>query len=1509
MIKTLFAKSCQFFLLLFICSGSLRSQSITTTTVSGTSPYCAGTAVNVTYTITGTFSNTPSNNVFTAELSDVNGSFATPVAIGTRTAVNGGVIASVIPFNTATSTLYRIRVRSSNPGVFGSDNGYNLTINAPTISTPTVSVLQVCQTDAFTFSFTKTCNFGSGNVFSFQISDASGSFATPITLATYTNVNAGNYNITMPTTIPPGSAYRMRVMSSNPVLTSADNGSNIQVSATAGTPTVPGNGAWNAYCFNAFNNYTVNYQGFYTENALNINTQNMWANTNSPSSTTSNAFGSAYAGCPFGNTNYSISYLRSNFACGYYQMDIPGHDDNIYIYVNGVQVYQHAGCCDAHTNVWTGFLGPTTTVQCSFSNGGGPGYMSINFVPVNPMTVSPPPTICSGTSSSLTVSNSAGLSLTYSWTPASSLNSPTGSMVVASPTVSTTYTVAGIDGSTSCPITTTLLVTVNPVPTTTMVATPTLICSGVSTATMVAGGANTYSWSPSAGLNTTTGNSVIANPTITTSYTVSGSNNCSVVTVVRTISVQTPPVAPATSVFGNGTWNAYCHSNATLNSYFGYYTENNLSFDSQARWNSNNGPTTCTNTSTGLAYSGCSFPGNPWSISYKRTNIPCGYYQIDIPAHDDGVYLRINGVEVFQHNACCDAHTAVWTGFIGPSTTVEFQVINTGGPGYLAVNFLTIPYPVLGPPVTICAGSSATLTSQLISGASYSWTPSAIAVTPSNYTTVVSPTVTTNFTCTITDAVTSCSASANVLVTVSPTNAVTVSPTTATANCAANVYTLTAAGANTYSWLPAAGLSSATGYTVVASPSVTTVYTVTGSNNCVTSSATATVVVLPLISPTVFPTTTWNAYCFGDVSQSSYYGYYTENGSGGSGYNFNTATRFSNTTPIPSNANATNGLAYTGCSLTANNWSISFKRRGFACGTYSINVFHDDYFYLFVNGAQVAQHTNGINDTHNGVWTGVLNPNSTVEFILVQTTGNGALSVTLAPIAIPVNQSTWVGTTSTDWFTSSNWCGNGVPSSTLNVVIPGPGPQFMPVISATGAQCRNITVGSAVTAGTYNSALPSASLGISGAFALDVYGDWINGGNFSTGSGTINVLGSTATTFSCASTTTETIYNLTINKTGTVGVNMNGGMHSVSNALVLTNGVINQTSSLTILNGATATGQSNASYVNGPIAKIGVNAFTFPVGTGGSYRPISISSPTSATDYFVAQYFYGDPNGLYSASLRDASLDHVGRCEYWILNRALGVTSNVSVTMTWDPNSCVINNLPDLRVARWDAGQVKWKDQGNGGTTGSSSAGSLITSGPVTNFSPFNFGSATALNPLPISLKSFHCSLLDKNHVDLIWITSSEHNTDFFSIESSSDGINFKQEGRVNAAGESQRELKYNYTDTREESVGIYYRLKQVNLDKTFTYSPLCYIGENSDPAIKVYPNPATDQLNVEYNPLLGTPQNLKFKNTLGTDVPCTISAYDGKMILNTSELKAGIYFLEFVLQDKKAVTKVNIIR
>ena len=84
-------------------------------------------------------------------------------------------------------------------------------------------------------------------------------------------------------------------------------------------------------------------------------------------------------------------------------------------------------------------------------------------------------------------------------------------------------------------------VIVNPLPTITFSPTNPVICSNAGV-TLTASGASTYSWSPSLGLNTTTGSIVIANPTLGTTYTVVGTdaNSCSSTGSVN-VSINTPP--------------------------------------------------------------------------------------------------------------------------------------------------------------------------------------------------------------------------------------------------------------------------------------------------------------------------------------------------------------------------------------------------------------------------------------------------------------------------------------------------------------------------------------------------------------------------------------------------------------------------------------------------------------------------------------------------------------------------------------------------------------------------------------------------------------------------------------------------------------------------------------------------------------------------------------------------------------------------------------------------------
>ncbi|WP_160143783.1 T9SS type A sorting domain-containing protein [Chryseolinea soli] len=1488
--------------------------------------FCSGATFTLSYTFVSGC-DFIAGNTFTAQLSDASGSFASPTTIGTSSATAPGSFSVTIPTTTASGSSYRIRVVASNPAVTSPDNGTNLTINAFGINAPTFAATSFCQGQPFTISYTiqNACAFPntpSNNVFTAQLSDPLGSFAAPTTLGTVTATGPGTIAATIPGGTVAGTAYRIRVVSSNPGtgVIGANNGVDLTINASAGNPNVFGTTAWNAYAYSgtAFPITNNTYLGTYTETNLSFDSRNRWVNTAGPGAADASS-GSGYAGCPVGATSYSVSFKRTNFTCGYYQIDIPAHDDDVRLFINGSLVFSHiAGCCDSHTNAWTGFLNASSTIEFQFLNGSGPGYLQVAFsATANPLTISPNIVQCSAPVTPATLSVSAPIALTYAWTPTTGLTpaSGLGANVQAAPTTTTTYTATGTDAATGCSVAKTVTVTVsNATPTLTLTSVPATICSGLVTSTLSVSGASTYTWSPSAGLSATTGNVVTANPPSTTTYTAVGNNGCAApagsASAITTVTVQNVPGSPSPTTFGNGTWNVFSHNNTTLNDYYGYYTENNLSFNTATRWAGASGPSVA-NAASGLAYQGCATGTTNYSMSFRRTNFACGYYQIDIPYQDDYLTLLIDGVQVFQRNAFTSTlQSNVWTGFLGPTSTVEFQLINLGGSGALQVSFVASSSrpQSLNTDIVICAGTGAALSAtSAIAGATYSWsaspsatisfTPAATGSSPTIQTTGATPGGNYTVTNTLTDAAkTGCSTSKTFTMTVDPLPNTTVAPTSGTVSCPTSGITLTASGAASYIWSPAAGLSATTGFSVVATPNVTTTYTVQGSNNCATNSATSTITVIPLASVSTFPTGTWNVYGFNSTTiGTSYQGYYTENGSGVTGLSFDTRTRWTSGA-APSTANTTNGAAWLGCTMNATNISLSFKRTGFTCGVYQLDVpAHDDDFFLFINGVQVAQHV-GCCDAHTNVWTGSLNANSTVEWQMKQITAGSFLQVAFSLVAQTAGTSVWLGGTSNDWFTASNWC-NGVPTSATDVLILAAGPQNMPVIAGSGAVARNVTISPAIAAGTYNNAIAASTL-TTNAFNLDVYGNWNNGGTFAANTGTVSFVGTNSGN-TVATTNPQTFNNLVINKNN--GITFSSGTNQVRGDMNFTNGIVTQNATLQVLNGGTVSGASNSSFVNGSMTKVGTNAFTFPIGKGALYRPIAISAPAVATDAYTAQYFNTTPNGAYPNAQRAVTLDHVSNAEYWMLSRTAG-TSNVNVTLRWASNSGGVGNLSSLRVAAWNGSL--WTDEGSGGTTGTTTAGTVVNAAPSIVYGPFTFGTTDNGNALPVELASFDCGLNAEGIVELKWTTASERESDYFDVERTVDAKSFDAIGRVEASGNSNVKVKYTYLDLTAHGGMFYYRLKQVDFDRKATYHSLCAVkASRKKDDFSLFPNPAYGSTSIDLNGSICN--SLAVVNSLGQKIDVVYAVVNGQVNISTSTLARGVYVIDLFIDNRAIKLKL----
>lgn len=181
---------------------------------------------------------------------------------------------------------------------------------------------------------------------------------------------------------------------------------------------------------------------------------------------------------------------------------------------------------------------------------------------------------------------------------------------------------------------------------------------------------------------------------------------------------------------------------------------------------------------------------------------------------------------------------------------------------------------------------------------------------------------------------------------------------------------------------------------------------------------------------------------------------------------------------------------------------------------------------------------------------------------------------------------------------------------------------------------------------------------------IGLFGDFTNDGSFDSNSGEMTVSGSNPQLFN--GTNGIELENLILNKSVDSlrlenELRVSGNLSFVK-GLIYTDLSDSLTQFVHFLSGASLTGVSDSSFVDGVVRKTGATAFQFPVGDGGQYRPIFMGAPSLGTDHFSAFYRNISPDALYSIASVDSTLHHVSQCEYWGLSRTGGI-SDVPVTL------------------------------------------------------------------------------------------------------------------------------------------------------------------------------------------------------------------------------------------------------
>ncbi len=513
----------------------------------------------------------------------------------------------------------------------------------------------------------------------------------------------------------------------------------------------------------------------------------------------------------------------------------------------------------ANTYVWSPATGlscipcssptanPTSTTTYMVTGIDGNGCKNTDTMQ---LTVHPLPTISAGNDVTICFNDSTQLQATggtsYTWSPTNGLSCTSCSNPFAKPSATTTYTVTGTN-SNGCSDTGTVTVTVNPLPTVNA-GNNVSICAGSST-TLSASGATSYTWTPSTGLSCTGCSNPTANPTLTTTYTVTGTdaNGCKNDDQV-TVTVNPLPIVSA----GNDV--SICSgSNTTLSATgavsYTWSPSTGLSCTSCASPTAN--PTTTTTyTVTGTDANGCVNTDQVTVTVNPLPNVSAGN-DVSI-CNGSSTSLAASGAVNYTWSpstglSCtsCASPTA------NPTTTTTYTVTGTDVNGcknddQVTVTVNPLPNVSAGNDVSICNGSS---TSLAASGAvSYTWSPSTGLSCTSCANPTANPTTTTTYTVTGTDA-NGCVNTDQVTVTVNPL------PNVSAGNdvsiCIGSSTSLAASGAVSYTWSPSTGLSCTSCANPTANPTVTTTYTVTGTdaNGCVnTDQVVVTVNPLPNVS-------------------------------------------------------------------------------------------------------------------------------------------------------------------------------------------------------------------------------------------------------------------------------------------------------------------------------------------------------------------------------------------------------------------------------------------------------------------------------------------------------------------------------------------------------------------------------------------------------------------------------------------------------------------------------------
>lgn len=527
----------------------------------------------------------------------------------------------------------------------------------------------------------------------------------------------------------------------------------------------------------------------------------------------------------------------------------------------------------------------------------------------------------------------------------------------------------------------------------------------------------------------------------------------------------------------------------------------------------------------------------------------------------------------------------------------------------------------------------------------------------------------------------------------------------------------------------------------------------------------------------------------------------------------------------------------------------------------------------------------------------------------------------------------WLGDVDDNWFECSNWSDLTVPDTTVNVVIRSTAPnnaridETAPFAARFGgiARTADLTIesGRQVLLETNAAHLIvdgnltiadggelDASDGAGNTALIELRGDWTNQstpGNdgFTQGSGSTVRFNGTSPQTLTDNNGPENFANLVLDNAA--GLTISSPV-DIQDNLTFVDGILSTATGgatattlgnaglacLAFEDGATYSGASDASHVDGVVEIRGTGLFTVPVGDGSLLHQAELGASGNGrgSDFFRVEYFPADPRSAIGAAT-GGDVAFVSSYEYWQIYRDPASVGNRTVALQFRNPGSNIQNASLVDVVRWNGST--WEQAGGDGNAGGIVNTNFVQSATVNAFSPFTF--ADNGTSFPVEWLSFTATP-QAGQVHLAWTTAREVNHAHFVVERSADGRSFQALDQVAGQGQADTEQSYGYVDAQPLPGLSYYRLRQVDLDGSVSYSELRSVrlgSANRFTLLRAYPNPAGESLTLQVHLPHTTDVQLEVLDARGRRVlhqHQALTAGEQTLSLATESLSSGVYLL-----------------